>query len=490
MPSRINPLRSIWFRLLLNFIAIIIITVGMFCLIAKFKPRETGGQEWEETLRFNGPYLSRLLFEGPSASWDPEKLSASLNEYGTLTGMHLMVVGPDGRIVAQSRQKANFGSLLEGVLNEKVLKEALAKGPVSGSQFLSDGHYTALVSYSFIPLYSRKTLKGLFVIVSPHGPPRPAMERLSLQLLQALVIVLLIASLAALLLSWNFIKPIKAMQQASRKMIEGDFSTRMSIERDDELGELARDFNFMALSLKKNIESRMRLMGDISHELNTPIAALRVNIEGILDGIVTGEREKRALLEGMLRQADRISILIDDILEISRFEAGAIKMVIEPFDPGEPARMVIESSAPLVRERCSTLSFRDESGGAYAMGDRNRILQVVQNLVDNALFHNPDGTSVVISVERRGESLVFSVEDDGVGIPPEDRESVFKRFYRGDPERARKSPGSGLGLAIAREIIEGHQSSLALEPKETGTRFVFRLPAAPHEAVAEQIPLP
>lgn len=221
---------------------------------------------------------------------------------------------------------------------------------------------------------------------------------------------------------------------------------------------------------------RQRFIADVSHELRTPVTSIKGAIETLLDsGQDVGELEKR-FLEIASRQADRMTELIADLTDLSRIETGAIALEKRVVDLSSLTREVIEGVASRHAGRDITLHSR-VSEGFTVFADGRRLEQVLVNLVDNGLKYTPDGGVVRVAAERVGDYDVISVEDTGPGIPPQDREKVFNRFYRVDKARSRELGGTGLGLAIVKHLVTQHHGSVRVEDAAGGgARFVVELP--------------
>jgi signal transduction histidine kinase len=286
-----------------------------------------------------------------------------------------------------------------------------------------------------------------------------------------------VALLLVQVLARGLTRPLREMAQASRELRRGRFDVRVSEGGRDEIGELARAFNAMAAELAEVDRQRRDLVANVSHELRTPITALKAKLENVADGVEPADPET---LRTMLAQVERLGRLVEQLLDLSRLEHQAEPFDRRPFDVGE----VLEQAAREARLHAPEgLELRVDAGdGVVASGDPERIHQVVANLVDNAVRHSPVPGAVRLSGRRDGESVRIEVTDEGPGIPAEEAERVFERFYRPDAARtrgdARKGGGAGLGLSIARWIVELHGGTIRVEPGEPhGTRMVVELPA-------------
>jgi signal transduction histidine kinase len=294
---------------------------------------------------------------------------------------------------------------------------------------------------------------------------------------------LLEAGLLALLLALGvgygaahlFARRIRRLEEAAERIASGRFDVPVVDRGADELGQLARAFDRMRLRLSQLERARREFIGNASHELRTPLFSLRGFIELLTDEDLD-EATRREFLETMREQVDRLQRLAEDLLDLTRLDAGRMHIERRLVDLAELAQDLYEEFRAVAVATAHPLEL-DEAGKAPALGDEERILRIGRALVENALKHTPPGTRVLLRAE--GASLV--VTDDGPGIPPEHSRDVFERFYRVDGARA---SGSGLGLAIARELAEAMGGTLELESGERGTTFTLRLPAAPSEQEA------
>jgi signal transduction histidine kinase len=267
-------------------------------------------------------------------------------------------------------------------------------------------------------------------------------------------------------------QPLREMAQASRELRRGRFHVRVSDTRRDEVGELARAFNAMAAELAEVDRQRRDLVANVSHELRTPITALQAKLENVADGVEPADPETLGV---MLAQVERLGRLVEQLLDLSRLESRAEPFERRPFALAD----ILEAAAREARLHAPEgVELRVEiEGDPIADGDPERIHQVVANLVQNAIRHSPVPGEVRL-VGRSGDGTVtIEVVDQGPGIPADEAERVFERFYRPDPSRAAPSGGAGLGLSIARWIVDLHGGRIRVEEAEPhGCRMVVELP--------------
>ena len=299
-------------------------------------------------------------------------------------------------------------------------------------------------------------------------------ERAGLPALATGVAAALLALVFVQILAHGMTSPLREMVAAARAMARGDYSRRVTATSRDEVGELARAFNTMAAELAEVDRMRRDLVANVSHELRTPIGALRATLENLVDGV---EPVDARTLEGMLAQVDRLGRLVEQLLDLSKLESGAVPLERGRFRAGSLVERVVRDW----RDRAEECGVRLESGVDAALemeADEERMLQVLENLVANAIRHAPEGSRVVLRAHRLDGRARLEVVDEGPGIPAAEAERVFERFYRVDSARSGSEGGTGLGLAIARWIVELHGGEIRAETAEPhGCRMVVELPA-------------
>jgi signal transduction histidine kinase len=271
--------------------------------------------------------------------------------------------------------------------------------------------------------------------------------------------------------------PLREMASAADAMARGDYSRRVRATARDEVGQLAVAFNTMAADLAEVDRLRRDLVANVSHELRTPISALQAVLENVADGV---QPPDPATVSTMLGQVQRLGRLVEQLLDLSRLESGAVPLDLRDVDLPQFLRRAAEETR--LHAAPHDVRVRVAEGGAHAARvDVERLHQVVANLLDNAVRHSPPGGEVVLASELRGDSVRISVTDDGPGIPTSEALRVFERFYRSDSARSAADGGSGLGLAIARWVVDLHGGSIAIDPTTTsGCRVVVDLPGAHH----------
>ena len=302
------------------------------------------------------------------------------------------------------------------------------------------------------------------------------------RLLLAGVIALAVAGLAGFGLARIFARRIKRLEQAARRIEGGHFDEPVVDRAADELGELAAAFDDMRKRLAALERARREFIANASHELRTPIFALGGHLELLTDEEVD-EQTRREFLEEMRLQVERLTKLATDLLDLSRLDAGRLRVELAPVDLAEIAGSLVGEFSGLGRESGHALSTEGRTD-AVALADDERVRQIGRILLENAIVHTPPGNQVRIAAGGTAAAVELRVEDSGPGIAPEDQAHVFERFYRTDSGLA---AGSGLGLAIASELASVMGGEIELESRPGRTVFTLRLPQA-HVPAGEREP--
>lgn len=303
-------------------------------------------------------------------------------------------------------------------------------------------------------------------------------------LLLAAFAAVLVAVIVSVLISRRIVAPVQEMMAVSQRIAEGHYDERVNIpgklqpSEMDELANLAVSFNQMASKLDETEAMRRQLIGDVAHELRTPLSTIKASMEGFIDGVLSAEVET---YHQVYREADRMQRLVHDLQELSRVEAGAYELNRRPLRVTELVEAVQARLAHQFEEKGVQLEVDIQSGLPPFRVDEGRMEQVFINLVGNALQYTPPGGNVRIIAQYDKNEVTISIIDSGIGISKEHLPHIFTRFYRVDKSRSRAGGGSGIGLTIAKYIVEAHDGHIWAESPGTGkgSTFSFTLPVMP-----------
>lgn len=292
-------------------------------------------------------------------------------------------------------------------------------------------------------------------------------------LIAGIALIALLGGVVMLTIFRRVFAPVEALTEGARALASGKLDARVDVAGRDEIGELAAAFNAMAEALERNERARRNMVNDVAHELRTPLTNIRVQIEAVQDGVLEPDAKLFASIE---EDTAALSRLVDDLQQLSLAEAGQLRLEMETVSVDDLVERALDGLQRRVEERGLTVR-RDLEPGLVARADARRIVQVLRNLIVNALTYAR--TTIAVCAERDGERIELHVVDDGPGVPAEHASNIFDRFYRADAARSRTTGGAGLGLAIARQLVELHGGTIRLQNQPgRGATFVFTIPSA------------
>ncbi len=296
-------------------------------------------------------------------------------------------------------------------------------------------------------------------------------------LLVSTIAALISAILVSLFVSRRVVNPIRQMMRASRHIAEGHYHERVQVVSEDELGQLAQSFNQMAAGLEQTEAMRRELIGNVAHELRTPLSTIKGYMEGLMDGVLSPEP---TTYQQVYREADRLQRLVSDLQELSQVEAGAFELDCQSENIAELIQHTATRLRPQFEEKGVNLKVDLPSDLPRVQADEDRINQVLINLIGNALQYTPAGGRVTVAVQRQSSEVLVTVTDTGIGVAGEHLPHLFTRFYRVDKSRSRAGGGSGIGLTITKHLIEAHGGRIWVESAgvDQGSTFGFALPVA------------
>ena len=293
--------------------------------------------------------------------------------------------------------------------------------------------------------------------------------------------VVFVALIFIYMLSNRLTKPIKEINNAAKSIAGGDFARRVSVDAENEIGELGETFNKMATSIEQLENMRRSFVANVSHELRTPMTTITGFVEGIMDGTIPPEKHQQYLTI-VLDESKRLSRLVTDLLDLSKMEQGKFTLDIREFDINEMVRLNIIKSEKRITEKNIQLTVSFQKENQKVLADKDSIQRVLTNLMDNAIkFTQPDGFMDIRTGLANGKVFV-AIQNSGMGIAKDELVHVFDRFYKTDKSRSQDKSGAGLGLYIVKNIVQSHGENIWAE-SEPGefARFNFTLKPAKNE---------
>jgi signal transduction histidine kinase len=485
----LNRLQS---RLTLSYLAVLLIGMGLAASLSWLAVEQLYLDSQRDNLLAQAQ-LTAAALQGsplPAAAVEPYMQAANVEP-----GIHTRVLGQQGAVVVSlpiasgetqvqvpEAENAGFVPSADLLQRPEIQQAMQGKAATAIRRVATAGNRRVL--YAAAPILAADgSLAGIAYLAMPlpaGGLPAGA----ALQFAGAILAAVLLAGLAGALLARRISGPLSRLAEAADAVRGGDLSTPISAESDiAELRSLGASFNSMTASLRRSDQAKTAFLADVTHELRTPLTVIKGTIETLQDGALDDAEGRDHLLSSMEREADRLIRLVNELLVLTRADAGALRLSIQPLDLAEMARSRCKSFAPLAGRRGIALRVigGDPESPIHLLvaGDADRLAQVLDNLLDNAIRFAPDRSAVTIRFERIGERAQCTVHDEGAGIPAEHLPFIFERFYRVDAARARASGGAGLGLAIARALIMAQGGHISAESTAgLGTSITFSLPLA------------
>jgi histidine kinase len=283
--------------------------------------------------------------------------------------------------------------------------------------------------------------------------------------------------IASLFLSRTILRPLNQLAHSSQRIADGRYDERIAVPDSAELAAVATSFNEMTATLAQIEARRISLIGNVSHELRTPLTGLEGYLEGLMDGLFPSDTETFAQ---MYYEVRRLRRLVNDLQTLSRIEAGQIDLHPQQFDLLPLIKRVVAQLQPQAMDQSLELQIESPEQAVWIYADPDRTVQILINLIGNAIRYTPEAGHITIHTALKPPTVAITVQDTGLGIPPDALPYLFERFYRVDSSRSRRSGGSGIGLTISRHLARSMQGELvATSPGlDQGSTFTLTLPLA------------
>ncbi len=468
-------------HLFLNYVIILLLGMGLAAVLAWRSVEGLYLDTQQENLLAQAKLSAAVLQGQPLPSGDTQPYSQTRN---VLPGIHTHLLNEQGAVIYSLP-----------VSQEDVLAPAAENNaPISPQQLQSRSEIAAAmhgqpatsirqvgsrrILYAAAPIYAQDgSTTGLVYLAMPL-PATGLPANLILELAGAILAAMILALIAGGLLARRIVSPVEAIARASAAVSAGDLSQRVPVQSEiKELYSLGQAFNQMTTSLRQADQAKNAFVADVTHELRTPLTVIKGTIETLEDGALDDVDGRGPLLSSMQRETDRLIRLVNDLLVLTRADAGALNLELRPLDLVELARARCEQLTALAA-RCQVQLAVTGSISACVLGDVDRLSQVLDNLLDNAIRYSPPGSNVTIEIGIHAQECWCAVRDCGPGIPEESLPFIFDRFYRTDTSRNRQTGGAGLGLAIMRALVLAHGGQVSAESRlGEGTTIRFSLPA-------------
>ena len=417
----------------------------------------------EELYQEGTAYVSDYLLEYYEQNMDYNEMTLHLEMMADVLDARVWLVGKNGLVVSDSDHVAVGFSLMEADASflEKIFQEN-----VYFRGIMSEPSLCVLV-----PIISDYVNKGHLVLMVPMS----FVETESIYYLDfaniAYLIFLPILLVVFLLIYYMTAVPIK-------RMAEANFKDPLDIKTSAEYRELGSAIQYMGDKLKNADDAQRKFVSNVSHDFRSPLTSIKGYIEAIKDGTIPPELQEK-YLDIVIFETERLTKLTSNLLELNSFDDNGIILHKTEFDINQIIKQIALSFEGTFKKKKLTLDLVFSSKEEFVEADKDKIEQVLYNLIDNAgKFSNPE-TAIRISVEEKGNKVMIAVKDKGIGIPKESQSKIWERFYKTDISRGKDKKGTGLGLSIVKEIITAHEENISVVSTEgVGTEFIFSLPRA------------
>ena len=417
------------------------------------------------------------LFQSVSAN----ELNDMLEENAATMDGRLILIDNDGKIqydtfqnlCGQRVQIDEVLRVLSGKTEEAYGIHAPGRAVVEEMSGETGADY---VAYSVHEMTGFQGRIGAALFVSRIQGLMDSINTVRVQLLNVFAMIAVAALVVALFLSRVLTNPITAVSRTMRKMGKGDLSVRAPVRGSGELRELAENYNTMAAQLERQDKTRNQFVSNASHELRTPLTTMKIMLETVMYEPEMPQDLRMEFMQDMNHEIDRLTGIVTDLLTLTRMDNGNEQLQKEMVDMSAMTSETIRLLTPAAEKRHLQLA-GDVEPGLILEGDRSKLNQILYNLTDNAIKYTPDNGHIHVSLKADEDSLVWRVRDDGVGIPQEDQNHIFERFYRVDKARSRETGGTGLGLSIVKQLVTMHGGTIdVISESGKGAEFVVTLP--------------
>jgi signal transduction histidine kinase len=411
--------------------------------------------------------------EFPLGDVDLDYLANASLQLSSQLDTRIRILDAQGMVLVDSFQVDQGADLRDDPLVAQALAGQCASDTDQAGRYQSAMHLA-------LPVLVEGKLVGAVYLSQPLKDAIAVLSDLRSRWLLSTVIALVLSAVVGLVLSGAIARPLRLLTAAADAVARGQLDQQVPVRSRDELGRLSQAFNEMTVRLHAARQMQVDFVANVSHELRTPLTAVKGLVETLRDGAVDDPQVRDRFLETVEGETDRLIRLVNDLLILSRIDSEALDLQREPVDLAHLAQATATKLEPQADARQVALRVEARPRTPFAWADPDRIEQVLVNLLDNAIKYSYPGSTVTTRVDEGSDGMArVEVQDQGIGIPPEDLPRIGERFYRADKARSRAEGGSGLGLAIAQALVEVHGGHLGLESEEgQGTRVTFTLPSA------------
>ena len=470
-------------KIIIAYIFFAIIIIGTFGIIASYRVEAIFQDNLQTNLLHEIDLLHYYLSEIPNRSVD--SLQKSLNEHAQNSNLRITLIDSSGFVILDTDiDPANLKKLENHSLRPEIFSaEQNGTGrDIRKSRSTQQDYIYVAKKVSFatadVPIRGLKFIR--FSVPLTHY--KALIDQIRLSIFTASIVVLFLVFFLSLFISKKMTNPIVAMTEELKIIAQGDYSKTITVKSNDEMkylidsiNQLVDKINNEMKELKKLSMIRSQFLANVSHELRTPLFSIQAFIETLMNGALDDPEVNQKYLQKALNHVERLNNLLNDLIDISRIESKELKLSFRFFAINEFLSKVVENVKFSAQQK--EIAVLLELGNDLKVyGDKERLAQVMYNLLDNAIKYNPAGTIIRVYCTAETTGVTIYVSDNGKGIAQEHLPRLFERFYRVEKERSRETGGTGLGLAIVKHIVEAHNSSILVKSElGKGTTFYFKL---------------
>lgn len=466
--------KGLFSKLVAAFTAIIIVSFVMTAAFLSYWFESYYFQQRKSQLLKESQFISYKALQYLAGDLTSDEINETLNNIAKYLSADIWLVDNYGYVYSVSKSEHKQLVTNPTQIVTKDLEELRENKTVDKKEIHSDILVDPVHTFE-IPIFSNGVFKGAILMHTSINELREPLKRVYEIIWMSAILAIIICCVVIYYLSQRIIVyPLKKINYVADKISKGEVEKRVCINSNDEIGELAKSFNSMADSLEQVEKNRRHFISNVSHEIRSPLTSIKGFIGGMIDGIIPHEKQNY-YLSVTYSEIQRLTRLVNDLLDLSAIEAGQFKLRIEELDINEIIRLCIIKFQTKINEKKLKVDVVMENDKLYVAADRDRINQVVTNLIDNAVKYVNVGGNIKVSTKIKGEKAFISVYNDGEGIPKSELKHIWDRFYKSDKSRTSKV-STGLGLSIVRSILTQLGEDIWVENRESGgIIFAFTL---------------
>lgn len=465
-------IHSLRVKLVVSNILPIVLLMPLLSLYLFYTLEEFFSQKLLQQLTYQANLLSdQVQRDDATLVEDRQAAQGFLTPVASMTAARVMLLSKDGTILASTR--AEDASRIGTHHNAPAVTEALQGKSIQG---IGPGFETE-VAYVVLPIKHKGNIDGVLRLSYEVDDVRAEFRQLRWLILGGVAFTVIVGLALSLALATTVTQPLRQLSESVRRLAAGNYQARVALQQRDEVGALAQSFNQMAARLEEVEQARERQLAAIAHELARPLSGMHAAVETLHDGADADEEVREVLYNGVEAELSRLERLIGTLQSLHKRALQPIQLNRTEVALERIIQASVTNFEPLAAQSGVTLRVNIPQHLPKICADEDRLIQVLTNLLDNALKFTPRGGQVMVQAAELTQTVQVSVADTGTGIAPDELPHLFQQFYRGDASRPPEKQGMGLGLAICEEIIMAHQGQIWVESQlGEETRFTFTLP--------------